>query len=80
MRCEELRILISDYLDGELDVEVCAEFERHVAHCDRCQIVIRTTRRTISIYRQRPPQPVPDETARRLREALRALWEKSLDF
>jgi anti-sigma factor RsiW len=80
MRCDDLRKLISEYIDGELERELRVEFEEHLSHCERCQIVITTTRRTISIYQRTSRRRVPDETTRRLRETLRALREKSLDL
>jgi anti-sigma factor RsiW len=43
---------LSDYIDGELSPELCAELERHMAECERCRIVVNTTRKTIELYQQ----------------------------
>ncbi len=49
--CQELKAQLSDYIDGELDAEVCTELERHLAGCDNCRIVVDTLRKTILLYR-----------------------------
>jgi anti-sigma factor RsiW len=41
---------LSDFIDGDLAPELCAELERHMADCHRCQIVVDTLRRTVSLY------------------------------
>lgn len=48
--CTELLNTISDYLDGTLDRELCAELEVHLAECKNCQIVFNTTKKTIELY------------------------------
>lgn len=48
--CQSLLAAISDYLDGDLDSELCLELERHMAECQNCRIVVDTLRKTISLY------------------------------
>ena len=36
MKCEFADSLLQGYFDGELNDRRAAEFERHLAHCDRC--------------------------------------------
>jgi anti-sigma factor (TIGR02949 family) len=62
---------LSDYLDGELSPELCAELERHMDECDKCRIVVDTTRKTIELYRILPdsdktPSDVKDRLYKRL--------------
>ena len=45
MLCKEMLGSLSDYIDGELEAELCAEIDRHVAECDNCSIVVDTLRR-----------------------------------
>ena len=67
LTCSELLRSLSDYVDGELDVSLCQEIEKHMAECDQCQIVIDTLRKTIELYHTLPPAPpVPDEVRKRL--------------
>jgi anti-sigma factor RsiW len=49
--CHKLLGSLSDYVDGELEQELCAEIERHMAGCENCQIVVDTLRKTIYLYK-----------------------------
>ena len=53
---------LSDYVDGELEAELCKELERHMDGCENCQIVVDTLRKTIYLYRSStgPPDVPPD--------------------
>ena len=64
--CRERLGILSDYLDGELDDQLCAEIERHIAECGDCRIMVDTMRKTVSLYRQHGHQELPDETRERL--------------
>jgi predicted anti-sigma-YlaC factor YlaD len=65
--CRDLLNSLSDYVDGSLQEELCAEIERHMSHCEDCRIVIDTLRKTVSLYRATPvPPPVPDDVRQRL--------------
>jgi len=50
--CKNLLSNLSDYVDGELSVEICAELEQHLSGCENCRIVVNTLRKTIDIYHQ----------------------------
>jgi anti-sigma factor (TIGR02949 family) len=47
--CKSLLGTLSDYVDGELEAELCREIEKHIAECENCRIVVDTTRRTIDL-------------------------------
>ena len=65
--CKGLVSSISEYIDGELPPELCAELEKHMSECENCTIVVNTMRRTIDLYRQpTPDNPLPDEIKSRL--------------
>ncbi len=70
MVCKELIRKLSDYLDGELDPALAQELTRHLEHCEDCRIVVDTTRKTIEIYCNTQPSPLPDEVRQRLNRAL----------
>lgn len=48
-RCSQLLSSISEYVDGTLDPQLCAELERHLGQCKNCAIVVDTLRKTISL-------------------------------
>ena len=70
--CRHLLGTLSDYVDGDLGVSLCAELERHLAECENCRVVVDTLRRTIYLYHATStPEPVPDEVKERLHKRLR---------
>jgi anti-sigma factor RsiW len=74
MTCAELVRYLSDYIDQDLDEELRAEAQQHLATCDQCHTVLRTTKRTIDLLREVGSRPMPAERRRavlaRIREAL----------
>ena len=65
--CREFLTSLSDYVDGVLQEELCAEIERHMSDCEDCRIVIDTLRKTVFLYRTTPmPPAVPDDVRQRL--------------
>ncbi len=78
MVCKEVIRKLSDYLDHELEPALAAELTRHLEHCEDCRIIVDTTRKTIEIYCNTEPAPLPDKVRDRLNRALAAkLREKS---
>lgn len=51
-KCRSLLVFLSDYLDGELNEELCQEIESHTAECEDCRIVVDTLRKTVSLYHE----------------------------
>jgi anti-sigma factor (TIGR02949 family) len=48
--CRHLLDSLSEFVDGDLDAEICNEIERHISGCEDCQIVVDTLRKTIFLY------------------------------
>lgn len=69
--CKKIKALLGDYLEGELDPELCRELESHLGHCDPCRVVVNTTERTVTFYRNLEPCPLPSEVKNRLLARLR---------
>jgi anti-sigma factor (TIGR02949 family) len=49
-KCQERLRQINEYLDGEIDEELCSEIERHLNSCPDCQFIVDTLSRTIKLY------------------------------
>jgi anti-sigma factor RsiW len=49
MTCEELVSYLSAYLDQELDEDLTAAAQQHLATCSNCRVVLHTTRRVIQL-------------------------------
>ncbi len=72
MTCEKLKKALADFLDGELEAELCAAIERHMQECPDCEIVVSATRRTLMLYRgQSLYVELPVEVRERLTVRLR---------
>ncbi len=75
MSCEELLKALNDYVDDQTVLVVCREFAEHLAGCNPCQVVVDNIRKTIRLYKDGEPYPIPPECANRLNTALRAKWK-----
>jgi predicted anti-sigma-YlaC factor YlaD len=51
-QCKQLLGNLSDYIDGDLQAELCAEIDEHLKNCENCRIVVNTLRKTVEIYEQ----------------------------
>ena len=51
-QCKQLLANLSEYIDGALQAELCAEIEEHLKDCDNCRVVVNTLWKTIEIYEQ----------------------------
>jgi anti-sigma factor RsiW len=61
---------LSSYLDEELDAAARTDLEHHLAKCVDCRVVVDTTRKTIEIYCNAEPVPLPQDVSDRLHAAL----------
>jgi anti-sigma factor RsiW len=72
VKCDELRVLLTGYTDGELDLVHSLEIEQHLAGCAACSQVVeqqQALRRTLgnpALYHQ-----APVELRERIRSSLR---------
>lgn len=69
--CRHLLGSLSAYVEGDLEQEVCAEIERHLASCENCRVVVDTLSKTIylvheSAARVTAPEDVRQRLYRRL--------------
>lgn len=63
-RCREIFARLSEYLDEELDPEVCAAIEEHNADCAPCLAFLASLRGTIDLLGDPAPHSLPDEARR----------------
>ena len=76
MKCEDLLRQLNDYVDGEIDPAICEEFERHMAGCNPCQVVVDNIRKTITLYKNGTRCELPVAFRARLHNALRERWKE----
>jgi predicted anti-sigma-YlaC factor YlaD len=66
-QCKHLLGSLSEYIDGELQAELCAEIEEHLKGCENCRIVVNTLRKTVELYEQaNSTAELPDAVRERL--------------
>ena len=70
LTCKEFLQELSDYLDENVDAEVKAKLEQHIALCPTCWVVCDTTKRTIKIYKGMESFSMPTDVESRLMAAL----------
>jgi predicted anti-sigma-YlaC factor YlaD len=51
-QCKVLLGSLSDYIDGELQEELCRQIDEHLKTCEDCRIVVNTLQKTVDIYKQ----------------------------
>ena len=57
-QCSQLLGSLSEYIDGDLQAEICAQIEEHVKECDNCRIVVNTLQKTVELYEHTSNEPV----------------------
>ncbi len=75
MKCAELLWALNEYADGTVNPAICEEFEKHMADCDSCRVVVDNVCQTITLYRVRKPFDLPPRFRRRLHAGLRRGWK-----
>ena len=74
MKCEELLATLNEYVDGTVDPAICEEFEKHMAGCNPCQVVVDNIRQTITLYKIGQPCELPVAFRSKLHAVLRERW------
>ena len=73
--CREMFERLSEYIDGELPLDVCERYARHIEDCAPCVQFVESLRRAVRMVERSPEVKLPDDlrediltSARRLRE------------
>ncbi|MCK4352756.1 Hsp20 family protein [candidate division WOR-3 bacterium] len=75
MKCEQILLWVSDYVDGELPHEKCVELEKHLTLCPRCRSIVNTLKTTIALYQKVELYKLPTSIHQSLHQMLRHEWE-----
>jgi len=77
MECKKLLEELSNYIDHDIDPEICDSIEKHLYHCSPCQTFIETLKETVKLFKEKCPQKeVPLDCKKRLRDRLRQKAKK----
>jgi hypothetical protein len=77
MKCAELLATLNEYVEGTVDPAICEEFEKHMAGCNPCQVVVDNIRQTITLYQEGKPYELPLPFRQRLHSALKQRWRET---
>jgi len=70
MNCRNVIRELSNYLDGDLDLNLKQSIEHHIEKCEDCHLLVDTTRKTIQIFCKSEPLPLSEDVRGRLHAAL----------
>jgi RNA polymerase sigma-70 factor (ECF subfamily) len=73
--CQDVVMLLSRRLEGEIDGNACAELESHLEKCASCRGRCDSLRATLSLCRSAGAAPVPEDVLRSVRQSLRRFVE-----
>ena len=68
--CKSVLTELCDFLDGQLDKGTVEEIKVHLSRCHDCRLLVDTTRKTIEIFCNAEPVPLPQSVRDRLHTAL----------
>lgn len=74
MKCKEIFEKLGDYIDHELDDDICAEIESHIKDCEPCVAFINTLKKTVELFHNvaKPEEPrIPKPVSNNLMEFLK---------
>ena len=74
--CDKLLRVIGQYLDEEIDPEMCRRLEAHMGRCDSCRVMVDNLKGTIRLYQDEQVYEMPLDFRRRLHDTLRQRWEQ----
>jgi len=70
-KCSQLISTISEYVDGTLSPQLCADLEKHLCDCENCTIVVDTLRKTLELVQTCTGDDcLPDDVRKRLFHSL----------
>ena len=73
--CQDVVLMFSRHLEGEIDATTCAELEGHLSRCASCRGRCDSLKTTLSLCKRAGAAPVPPEVARSVRAALRSFLD-----
>lgn len=70
MNCDGVFREISNYIDGDLNIEMRREIEAHLTDCRECQVIVDQTKLTVNIFCDSQFVELPGDVRERLHQAL----------
>ncbi len=77
--CKELIGNLSDFIDGELDLNMCQELKKHLEGCRNCRLVADSLTKTVKLCRDGVTEDLPESLKESLNQKLQARWKAKFD-
>lgn len=71
--CREIFSRLSEYLDRELDSELCGRIDEHMRGCAPCEAFLASLRATVALLGDPEPVELPHDARRAILERLSRL-------
>jgi anti-sigma factor RsiW len=78
LNCKGIIRELSNYIDGDLDLAMKQELERHLGHCEDCAMIVDQTKKTVEIFCDSAPVALPSDVRVRLHDALHRKMQENL--
>jgi anti-sigma factor RsiW len=75
LSCQDLLSELSDYLDDRVTAEVRRDLEAHLAHCRECEVLLDSTRKTLTIVTETRSFELPADLSGKILARIRAALE-----
>jgi RNA polymerase sigma-70 factor (ECF subfamily) len=75
--CPDIVTLFSQHLEGDIDPNVCATLEAHLAQCHHCRGACESLKRTLATCRQLPTPEVPAALAASIKAAIHTFLKRA---
>ena len=75
--CDDLIQNLSDYIDGELEPELCKELEDHLKDCRNCRLMVDSLKMTVKLCKDGRCEELPPALNKKLNEKLAERWKKN---
>jgi predicted anti-sigma-YlaC factor YlaD len=72
INCKDFMVEIGNFLDGDVAAEVRAQIESHLAHCQTCQVLYDSARKTVKVLTDCGSFDLPDAIAKPIAENVMA--------
>jgi hypothetical protein len=76
--CEQFISQLSNYLDGQVDVNWQRQMAEHSRHCAPCEVVLETTRKTVQMIGQEEYFDIPSGVSDRIHLAIDRMLSDSV--
>ncbi len=70
--CADFLAELGNYLDESVAAEVRQQLENHLAHCQTCQVIVDSTRKTVRIVTDSGSFDLPDAALKPIAAAIMA--------